>query len=359
MNKDEVERCLAEYAKRQPVYGRLAEAVRKLLAKLAEQDGVPTQSTEFREKDPERLRQKLSRPTAVYKSLTDVMDLAGVRVITYYSDHVDQIGEIVESEFEILSEHSVDKRKAVEPDRFGYASLHYICKLSPQRLALPEYKEYQGMLLEIQIRTVLQHAWAEIEHDLGYKTEPEVPYHIRRKLSRLAGVLELADEEFVDIRRKREQYRKEVPKSIASSPEKVSLDKVSISELVRSSRLVSEVDDEIAAVPGTKVRPIDDDDCGLLARTLSYVGLESVGQVVSEVGRRKEDILKLGELQLKGKGVASVAAGMSLFYVFLIMLARERDYKGVMEGLNHFLIAHPGDDRPELARLLVQHFGPG
>ena len=65
-----------------------------------------------------------------------------------------------------------------------------------ERMVLRENKAFEGLKCEIQIRSVLQHAWAEIEHDLGYKSELTIPKEVRRSFSRLAGLLELGDKEF-------------------------------------------------------------------------------------------------------------------------------------------------------------------
>jgi ppGpp synthetase/RelA/SpoT-type nucleotidyltranferase len=54
-------------------------------------------------------------------------------------------------------------------DELGYQSVHYLVQFSPERCALPEYQRFQGRIAEIQVRTVLQHGWAEIEHDIQYK----------------------------------------------------------------------------------------------------------------------------------------------------------------------------------------------
>ena len=58
---------------------------------------------------------------------------------------------------------------------------------------------------------MLDHAWAEIEHDLGYKARDTVPAAARRRLSRLAGLLEMADQEFVAIRRDLDEYAAALP----------------------------------------------------------------------------------------------------------------------------------------------------
>jgi DNA ligase D-like protein (predicted polymerase) len=103
-----------------------------------------------------------------------------MRVITFYADDVDKVASALDRLFTVDWENSVDKRKLLETDSFGYLSLHYICSVEdfPYRF-------------EIQIRTVLQHAWANIIHDTGYKSGVEIPKRYIRSLSRLAGLLEL------------------------------------------------------------------------------------------------------------------------------------------------------------------------
>ena len=76
-----------------------------------------------------------------------------------------------------------------------------VVKFTDERCKLVEYQKYQDIsCFEIQLRTVLQHAWAEVEHGLGYKSYYEPPMDIKRKLNRLAGTLEILDEEFEAIR---------------------------------------------------------------------------------------------------------------------------------------------------------------
>jgi ppGpp synthetase/RelA/SpoT-type nucleotidyltranferase len=116
---------------------------------------------------------------------------------------------MVEREFVVDRTNSVDKRTLLDPDRFGYQSLHYVAALSVARTGLAEYGRFTGLRVEIQIRSTLQHAWAEIEHDLGYKSAAGVPRDIRRRFSRIAGLLELADEEFSVIRRDLDAYTSE------------------------------------------------------------------------------------------------------------------------------------------------------
>jgi hypothetical protein len=86
--------------------------------------------------------------------------------------------------------------------RFGYSSRHLLIALDAARESLPAYEQLHGRVASVQIRTVLQHAWAEFEHDIRYKgTVPDE--HARefdRRFTLAAGLLELADREFSEIR---------------------------------------------------------------------------------------------------------------------------------------------------------------
>ncbi len=130
----------------------------------------------------------------------DVTDLVGARIVTYFAGDVDKVAKVIEDEFSIDLEHSRDPRAAIEPDRFGYLSLHYVVTVSAARLLQTEWARFSGFTFEIQIRTILQHAWAEIEHDRGYHTPDDLPHHVRRRWSRVAALLEIADSEFMALR---------------------------------------------------------------------------------------------------------------------------------------------------------------
>ena len=118
---------------------------------------------------------------------------------------MDKVASAVERLFVVDWENTVDKRKVHEIDSFGYLSLHYIC-------SRPDFP-YR---FEIQIRTILQHAWANMNHDTGYKSGVEIPIRYKRSMSRLAGMLELVDDEFSRIRSELSDYRRKVQALVAS-----------------------------------------------------------------------------------------------------------------------------------------------
>src|ERR1051326_5420587 len=142
-------------------------------------------------------------------------DLSGVRVITYVEGDVAKTSELIESSFNVHKDKSVDKSDELGVDRVGYRSVHFICDLGGDRLKLPEFSKFEGMLFEIQVRTILQHAWAQIHHERDYKFSGVLPKHIRRRLYGLAAVLELVDGEFDALASKLDVYAEEVAERIS------------------------------------------------------------------------------------------------------------------------------------------------
>ena len=196
---------LDEYRENLPLFQKTsAEAVTSIKEMLSQSE-LLVAAVESRVKTEKSLAGKLELKGSKYASLKDITDIVGVRVITFYIDDVDKVASAVERLWEIDWENSVDKRKLHQIDSFGYMSLHYICKVagSPYRF-------------EIQIRTLLQHAWANMNHDTGYKSGVEIPKVYLRNLSRLAGMLELVDDEFRRIRRELADYRRKVQQLVAS-----------------------------------------------------------------------------------------------------------------------------------------------
>ena len=196
---------LQEYRDNLPLLNKTADEVRASLRKAMDDAGLIIAALECRVKTEHSLAGKLELKGSKYASLGDLTDIIGLRVITFYIDDVDKVASAVERLFTVDWENSVDKRKLHDIDSFGYLSLHYICSTPgcPYRF-------------EIQMRTVLQHAWANMNHDTGYKSGVEIPTRYRRDMSRIAGMLELIDDEFSRIRTEINDYRRRVQALVAS-----------------------------------------------------------------------------------------------------------------------------------------------
>ena len=161
-------------------YSAFKQELEHLVTRLLNENRIRVHSISSRVKDEISLERKIDKALDKYSSLVDITDIVGLRIITYFSDEVDAVAKLMEQEFNIDFSNSVDKRALLDPDRFGYLSIHYVVSLSGARCGLTEYKEFSSLKAEIQIRSILQHTWAEIEHDLGYKSKEAIPRDIRR-----------------------------------------------------------------------------------------------------------------------------------------------------------------------------------
>ena len=204
------EMILAEYDAMLPIYRRLERIVEISLQNIIDSNGLTVTAVSARVKSRESLAGKLALKGDKYHSLGDITDILGARIITFYTDDVDRIAALTEKLFDIDWENSVDKRRLHDTDSFGYNSLHYICRLPKSIVNEPDCPQLNEISFELQLRTTLQHAWASINHDIGYKTDVEIPHFYMRQINRLAGMLEMADDEFSRIRTEINNYRRRV-----------------------------------------------------------------------------------------------------------------------------------------------------
>src|SRR5262249_53462344 len=126
------------------------------------------------------------------RQLTDVV---AARVITYYKDDVPVIVKALTDVLEVNPHKSVNKQEELEAVEFGYTSVHLIVRTKGSWSTSPKYFALRGKWFEIQIRSVLEHAWAEIEHEVVYKSGIIYPPLIKRRFARIAGAIELLEDE--------------------------------------------------------------------------------------------------------------------------------------------------------------------
>jgi putative GTP pyrophosphokinase len=291
---------LEHYDRVLPILRARGERMRaELSAVLAIAPALKIHSVELRLKSRASLAHKLARPDRDYLGLWDVTDLIGLRVITYFEDAVDRVGELLERHLPVDLGSSIDKRRR-DVGAFGYRSLHYVCRLDPGvgpgdgpgdsdgdgDDGLPAHAR-----CEVQVRTVLEHAWAEIEHDLGYKATEAVPAAVRRRLHRLAGLLELADQEFVAIRRDLEEYAGALPRRIETAADGVALDHLSLAALLDCPE-VAAADRAIAGELGKQLgdEPFFPD---YLLKMLAASGVDTVAQARAGVRARSGTIVAM------------------------------------------------------------------
>ncbi len=214
----DVEEVVAQYRKSYQTYALLSEIVERLILEQASMRKLPIQIAAHRPKDPEHLREKITRTDKSYRDpLAEVTDLAGVRIVTEFLSDVDPILRMLREVFVVDAKRSVDYRIADDPRVFDYASAHYIVRLSGAASREERLKAYQGLWCEVQVRTMLQHVWATIAHERLYKPRVEPPKPLKRRFYALRGLLEIADREFDSIRKREEERRSYVEEQLQRS----------------------------------------------------------------------------------------------------------------------------------------------
>lgn len=186
--------AIATYADRRPALVASTERYLALVTRLLDEAGINYLSVTARTKTVASFAAKADRSVdgrRLYTDpLTQITDLVGLRIITYLRDDVVAVASLLADELQLLDDRDMGQETASE-GRWGYASRHLLVAI-----------EGEQQPASVQARTVLQHAWAEFEHDIRYKGSIPEEYapDLDRRFTLAAGLLELADREFSGIR---------------------------------------------------------------------------------------------------------------------------------------------------------------
>lgn len=185
-------------------YEKLGLNITQALELLFKENNISYLSVDHRIKESDSFLGKIERKR--YSNPFDqIEDICGIRIICYYQSDIEKIKIIIKKEFDVIEDENKEDNLAF--DQFGYRSMHYILKIKEQWMTTPNYRGLENLKSELQIRTVLMDAWAEIEHKLAYKSKLQIPKDFRRKLSRISAKLEEADEQFEEIKNEIEENK--------------------------------------------------------------------------------------------------------------------------------------------------------
>lgn len=165
MNNINVNRILNDFREKRVLYEEFCLAMHKLLDSMLLTDGCKYQIF-YRIKELDNLEEKIIRKEAegiIYEKLEDLEDLAGLRILFYIEADKDKFEKKLLSE--LTGEVNVTHHKKLS----GYEATHVIARFGEKRISLSEYSKFEGLKCEIQLTSILHHAWAEIEHDIIYK----------------------------------------------------------------------------------------------------------------------------------------------------------------------------------------------
>ncbi len=343
---------LKDFQIKKTLFEAYRDKINSLLKDLLYVSSVTPHQITCRVKDERSLSDKIERKKDKYNNLIEITDLIGIRIITYFEDDVDKIASIIEKEFEIDELNSIDKR-ILDADKFGYRSLHYVISLSKARLGLTENKIYAGLKAEIQIRSILQHAWAEIEHDIGYKGETQIPDFARRGFYRVAALLETADIEFVKLKDSLNKYEIEVTEKIKTKPENVRLDKASLTKYALSSSIVKEIEKDIQSL--TKAKEVKEmpDFINMYLDRLSYFKIGTIKDLNNLLEIYRTQIPKFAYAIL-GTDKEAIPVGLSIFYLAYILACKDEDFEKTLTFCKNIFTDH---EQPEIfTKKLIQAY---
>ncbi|HEU0053132.1 MAG TPA: RelA/SpoT domain-containing protein [Longimicrobium sp.] len=218
----EIEVLEAEYRIVAPLAQRFAAELTHQLDRLILDRSIslsiPIQS---RVKKWESIVEKIDRKSLPLKSVRDLPDLVGVRLILQFRRDISAISEMLIQHFSVVERDDAQER--LKDDQFGYSSIHFSVELPDVWLAVPTLSEMRGLRAEVQVRTTAQHIWAAASHTLQYKQEDSVPPPVRRSIYRVSALLETIDLEFERVLEQRDSYRSTAALSSPDAPLDVDL----------------------------------------------------------------------------------------------------------------------------------------
>lgn len=333
------EYILDQFKEKQKIFNNFSQKLEILLKELLDENKINFQNITTRTKDFDSLKNKIESKSK-YNNLEEITDIVGCRIITYFESDLERIVEIIKKEFEIDKENSIDKKEILEDDRFGYLSYHIICSINETRKVLSEYKIYQNIKFEIQIRTILQHAWAEIEHDIGYKSNIQVPKQFRRRFSRIAGLLEMVDDEFSKIKEEINNYSKNL-ETTKDNLLNADINANSLKLYIQRNHTLEEIDKKLIKELNTKYY-LDNEDkflndrVNIILKNIQKTNIKQIKELNELLKNNKDEIynfiIEWFNFKIKTKksvkelGLIKNTFGL-IYLVFMLLLKNKDDLK--------------------------------
>ena len=237
----DVDEIVKKYEKSFEIYESfetiLKNYIQGLLDKAIQEGKLDKESVEIksRTKEIESFKGKISRDDKKLKykdPLSEITDLVGIKIMLTSLKDENIVYELLKLEMKdnIDKENSVDKTEDIKKERkFGYLGRHLVVFYDENMFELGKHlinkeihpSHFKGLRAEIQVKTLLQHVWAEVEHKARYKAGEELSNDKKRYFDRLAALIEVADDLFKDLVEESERVNKISRQIIAKEQESV------------------------------------------------------------------------------------------------------------------------------------------
>lgn len=263
-----------------PLYSRLTESVVSIIENLLRSNDIDYLAVSGRTKTKKSVLEKVDRKG--YRNPREQLtDLSGIRIIVFFESSITEVSDLINRAFLVDQENSLNQDSLLSADQIGYRSVHFVCDLGSERASLPEFQGLAGFKFEFQVRTVLQHAWAELAHDRKYKFSGRLPKRVERQLYLYAGMLEIADQGFDEVSKSIDRYIADIEQKSSKGDLDVDIDSISIESFVQE--WASKNDIEIEKVKG----PVDE-----LIGELNLFGVHKIKDITEIIPNGYSEVCK-------------------------------------------------------------------
>jgi ppGpp synthetase/RelA/SpoT-type nucleotidyltranferase len=201
LDRSRIDELSINYVEKLSLYEEYSARIRNLVEDLIDRDDIEVCGIEGWAKAPAEMVKSLNAHYSAKDpdGLESVSDLVTVRVLLRFPEDVQKVEEIICSEFNVDLDSSITSGGLEDPYRFGYPAVLYTLALSESRSSLREWQKYKELSFRLEVRTVLQEAWATISPRVNMSVDSTNEKKLKRKLARLAALLEEADEGFLSL----------------------------------------------------------------------------------------------------------------------------------------------------------------
>jgi putative GTP pyrophosphokinase len=243
--------------------------------------------------------------------------LAGIRIIAYLGSKLEDIYKLVSKAVDVIEVRDKYNER-------GYNARHLIGTISKERKSLPEYQEIKDIQFEIQFKTILAHAWAEIEHDRIYKYEGKVPRGVKEAFKNSAAKLLNIDKTFQKISDTIKSRPDEIFVRIQGGNLNIPIDAISLKQYIKIRYGDIPTVQVLYGVLGTRT---------ILAE-LTSMGIHTLSDLEEINGPKlREEIIKLGKYSGLRANISSVVRD-------ILMVHDTKKY--FQKAWNeHFRVMHP------------------
>ncbi|MCJ7446388.1 MAG: hypothetical protein MUO72_01715 [Bacteroidales bacterium] len=325
------ETILKSYDQKRGLYDEFRSKIEVLCTEILKLKGIVPHLIVSRTKTRSSLSKKIDDKSEKYNKLEDITDIAGLRIITFLESEIETIAGIIKKEFQIDPINSIDKRKH-EADQFGYKSLHYVVSIKQSRCKLTEYKKFANLKCEIQLRSILQHAWAEIEHDLGYKGEQSIPFPYRRGFSRISALLETADREFDRLKIDLTNYEKDLKTLIKTHPEEIELNQASLLSILKTNKVLQECKNILL---GLGITLVPTSDLKMIIQKFEFFNINTIKELEDSLKDNKSLFIQFFRDFLKDRITDTLSDIIPLFFFLHFLAAKKEDLPYILEYFDY------------------------